>query len=115
MKIRHLLLAGTICAASFSASTHKLAAAEFDHIAGNWQGRGTVDRSDGTKERLRCQASYSSAPATLKMNLKCASDSYNFELRSDIKNEAGQLSGSWSEMTRRLSGSLSGKIDGDIV
>ena len=115
MKIRDLLLAGAVCASVCSVGASRPAAAgELDHLAGNWQGRGTVDRSDGTRENLRCQASYASA-GSVSMSLKCASDSYNFELRSSIKNDSGKLSGTWSELTRRLEGSLSGKIDGDTM
>jgi len=38
-----------------------------------------------------------------------ASDSYRFEVSSSVESRAGSLSGSWSEMTRNVSGQISGR------
>src|SRR3712207_8864383 len=55
--------------------------------------------SSGTTERLRCQATYAvaSTGTSLRQNLRCASDSYNFELRTDINADGGRVSGVRSE------------------
>jgi hypothetical protein len=85
--------------------------APFAGMAGVWSGNGTISLEDGSKERIRCKATYSvSGDGTgLNQSLLCASDSYKFELKSDVKSKGGDLSGSWAETTRGVTGSLEGK------
>jgi hypothetical protein len=92
-----------------------LSARDFDKLSGSWNGGGTVQLADGTKERLRCRASYQPSGATLGLRLTCASDSYKFELHSSLTSNDGKLSGSWIETTRKVQGSLSGTVSGDLV
>src|SRR5690242_19165936 len=93
------LAIGMVLAAAFLGNPDSGLADELSHLAGSWRGSGAVDRADGTKERLRCEASYTAAAPSLIMSLKCASDSYSFNLQSNIRNDAGKLSGTWSETT----------------
>ena len=44
--------------------------------------------------------------------LRCASDSYKFELISDVESDGNQISGRWSERTHSLAGNLSGRVRG---
>jgi hypothetical protein len=83
----------------------------FAGLAGSWTGSGSISLSDGSKERLRCRATYqvSAGDARLQQSLRCASDSYRFDLNSDIASERGGISGTWSEASRGISGSLSGR------
>ncbi|WP_398478896.1 hypothetical protein [Tardiphaga sp.] len=85
--------------------------APFSGMHGAWSGSGTIALSDGSKERLRCRASYrvSAGDSTLQQSLRCASDSYKFELSSDVVSEGGRVSGTWSETSRGISGSLQGR------
>lgn len=80
-------------------------------MAGNWSGAGTVTLEDGSTERIRCRASYAVGDGGrgLNQSLTCASDSYRFNLTSNILSEGGALSGTWSESTRNVSGSLEGR------
>jgi hypothetical protein len=80
-------------------------------MAGVWSGNGTISLEDGSKERIRCKATYavSGDGAGLNQSLLCASDSYKFELKSDVKSRGGELSGSWAETTRGVTGSLEGR------
>jgi hypothetical protein len=80
-------------------------------MAGVWSGNGTISLEDGSKERIRCKATYAvSGDGTgLNQSLLCASDSYKFELKSDVKSRGGELSGSWAETTRGVTGSLEGR------
>lgn len=114
-KTNHLLAAGAVAFAALFGSSQNLRADDLKSLNGSWQGRGMVNRQDGSKERLRCQASYSNSAPTVSMLLTCASDSYKFELQSNFKNDAGKLSGTWSETTRRLQGNIAGNVDGDTV
>jgi hypothetical protein len=53
----------------------------FAGLSGTWTGSGSVSLSDGSKERLRCRATYqvSAGDARLQQSLRCASDSYRFD------------------------------------
>ncbi|MES2194385.1 MAG: hypothetical protein V4517_08200 [Pseudomonadota bacterium] len=89
----------------------------FAGLAGSWAGSGSISLSDGSKERLRCRATYqvSAADARLRQSLRCASDSYRFDLNSDIASERGAVSGTWSEASRGISGSLAGRASGGSI
>jgi hypothetical protein len=90
----------------------------FAGFDGAWSGNGTISLSDGSTERLRCRADYKvdSTGLGLKQTLRCASDSYKFDLSSDVTSQGDRVSGSWTETSRNIFGSLqgtagSGKID----
>ncbi|UZE50762.1 hypothetical protein [Rhodopseudomonas sp. P2A-2r] len=91
--------------------------APFAGMAGSWTGAGTISLSDGSKERVRCKATYQvgRADARLQQSLRCASDSYRFELNSDLVSEQGQIAGSWSELSRGINGSLVGRESGGTI
>jgi hypothetical protein len=79
-------------------------------LGGNWTGNGTILFSDGSKERIRCRSNYApdAAGNNLRLELRCASDSYKFELNSNIVYSGGQVSGDWTETTRSAAGQISG-------
>ena len=91
--------------------------APFAGLAGAWSGSGTISLSDGSKERLRCRATYRVAAGdnALQQSLRCASDSYKIELSSDVVSEGGRVSGSWSEASRGVSGTLQGRASGGRI
>jgi hypothetical protein len=83
--------------------------AKFD---GSWKGYGQVVGSDGKHERISCRASYSIPPSgqALSQSLVCASDSYRFEVQSDVVVTDGHsVQGRWQELTRSASGDLVGQ------
>ena len=86
-------------------------------MAGSWSGTGTITLSDDSRERLRCRSSYKpdAAGATMTLSLTCASDSYKFDLASNVTYSGGQISGNWSESTRAAAGNLSGTANGGNV
>jgi hypothetical protein len=85
-------------------------ATPFVGVEGHWSGAGSIQTSDGGKERIRCRASYDVLKQgnNLQLNIRCASDSFNFDLRSSASYAAGKITGSWSESTRNASGEISG-------
>ncbi len=87
------------------------AQAAFAGLGGSWSGSGTISLSDGSKERLRCKATYqvTGGESRLRQSLRCASDSYRFDLNSDVVSEQGTIAGSWSETGRGIGGSLAGR------
>lgn len=111
--------AGAVVAALvLSTSASHAQARPFAGLDGAWSGSGTVSLSDGSSERLRCKADYKvdSSGLALKQTLRCASDSYKFNLSSDVTSQGDRVSGQWSETNRNIFGSLqgtagSGKID----
>ena len=93
------------------------AASPFAAMAGSWLGSGVLNTSDGQREQLRCRASYDVAGSgtELRLNLRRASQSYNFDLASEAEYRGGAISGSWTEASRNASGTLSGRAIGDHI
>jgi hypothetical protein len=94
------------------------ASGPFDALAGLWSGNGVVQTSDGLRERVRCKATYvaENAGRIVRLELRCASDAYKFELSSNIMQTGDSLSGNWFESTHRVGGSISGidaRAEGD--
>ena len=88
----------------------------FAALPGSWAGTGTIAMSNGTKERIRCQATYRlENPAYLRLEMGCASDSYRFELHSQITYDDQSVSGSWNETTRGVGGNLTGRASGERI
>jgi hypothetical protein len=86
----------------------------FMGLGGTWSGSGTVELSDGTTERIRCKADYkvNDTGLNLKQSLRCASDSYKFDLTSDVTSQGERISGNWSEASRNVFGNLQGTAGG---
>lgn len=108
---------GTVCAAivlslGAAAAPAFAASGPFVNFAGSWTGAGKVSIKDGTQERLRCKARYSVSQDgyALQQNLVCASDSYKFNIISNILSTDGTLSGTWAETSRNASGQITGRI-----
>jgi hypothetical protein len=103
--------AATLLAAALSGSASYAQSGPFAGMAGNWSGGGSVTLDDGSTERIRCRASYAVGAGGngLNQNLLCASDSYKFDLRSNVIAEGGSLSGTWSESSRGVNGTLQGR------
>jgi hypothetical protein len=119
-KIRRLLIAAAVLFGASASISPVLAQAggPFAGMAGNWAGGGTVTLDDGSRERLRCRASYGVAGAQMTMTLTCASDAYKFQLNANVVDQGGAVSGSWSETSRNISGTLQGRGGGgnfDVV
>jgi hypothetical protein len=92
------------------------AVSPFAAMAGTWSGGGTVSTSDGGQERLRCRASYDVGGPELHLSIRCASDSYNIDLASNVEYRGGgEIFGSWSEAGHNASGTLSGRAAGGRI
>jgi hypothetical protein len=89
----------------------------FAGFNGSWAGTGTVSLSDGTTEHIRCKADYkvNSSGLNLKQSLHCASDSYKFDLSSDVTSQGDRISGNWSEASRNVFGNLQGTAGGGQI
>ena len=89
--------------------------APFGPLAGHWSGTGTIQLSSGAEERIRCRAAYDvlAEQSNLQFNIRCASDSFNFDLRGSARYQGGTVTGTWSESTRNASGTMAGSATGD--
>ena len=109
---RLLLAAAVLFVSSLAASPSHAQSGPFAGLAGTWSGGGSVTLDDGSKERIRCRATYAPAGATMTMTLTCASDAYKFALSANVEDRGGAIAGSWSEASRNVSGSLEGRGSG---
>jgi hypothetical protein len=101
----------TLFVATVSGAPSYAQPAAFAGMAGNWSGGGSIALDDGSTERIRCRASYAVGAGGngLNLNLLCASDSYKFDLRGNTISDRGALSGTWSEASRGINGTLEGR------
>jgi hypothetical protein len=109
---RRLMAAAVLFAASLLTSPSHAQSGPFAGLAGAWSGGGTVTLDDGSKERIRCRATYAPAGATMAMTLTCASDAYKFALSANVEDRGGAIAGNWTEASRNISGSLEGRGGG---
>jgi hypothetical protein len=110
--VRSLIVAiATLFAAFIPFSASYAQSGPFAGLAGVWSGGGTVTLDDGSTERIRCRATYavSRDGDGLNQSLTCASDSYRFNLASNVVASGGSLSGTWSESNRGVTGNLEGR------
>jgi hypothetical protein len=109
--------AGVGAALMLSVSAGYAQSGPFAGFDGTWSGNGTVALSDGTTERIRCKADYkvNGNGLGLKQNLHCASDSYKFDLSSDVTSQGDRISGNWSEASRNIFGNLQGTAGGGKI
>jgi hypothetical protein len=108
---RLIAAAATLVAALAFTSASYAQSGPFTGMAGVWSGGGTVTLDDGSTERIRCRATYAvgNGGNGLNQSLTCASDSYRFNLSSNVVASGGSLSGTWSESNRGVNGSLEGR------
>jgi hypothetical protein len=92
-------------------------AGPFSGLAGNWAGGGSIAIGNGANERIRCLADYhvGNTGTTVALQLRCASDSYKFELQGNVHYQNGEVRGDWSETTRGTAGQVSGRVQGNQI
>jgi hypothetical protein len=80
-------------------------------LPGRWTGQGRLGFKDGKAETVTCRATYFAATdgPSLKQTIRCASPSGKIELKSQLVEKDGVLTGEWSEEIYNLKGELQGK------
>src|ERR1700721_2461978 len=110
------LMVGAVAlfAASIASSTSHAQPGPFNGLAGVWARAGPVAPGDRSTERLRCRATYAvgAGGSGLNQSLTCASDSYKFDLRTNVVAEGGAISGSWTESSRGINATTQGQGTG---
>jgi hypothetical protein len=110
-------IATVLAASTWSSSGHAQAGGPFAGMAGVWSGGGTVTLEDGSNERIRCRATYAvgAGGAGMQQTLTCASDSYKFNLTSNVTAQGPAVSGTWSETSRNINGKIEGRAGGGVI
>jgi len=82
----------------------------FYDLAGNWSGTGNVTLASGEKERIRCRVGYEVARQGhgVRQDLRCASDSYKFDLGAEVEFTGSSITGRWTERSRHVGGTIVG-------
>ena len=111
---RLIFAAVALFVASVSGSASYAQSGPFAGMAGNWSGAGTVTLDDGSTERIRCRATYAVGEGGngLQQTLTCASDSYKFNLATNITAQGPAIAGTWTESSRNINGNLEGRSGG---
>lgn len=88
----------------------------FAAFAGRWVGEGRLgiraaDNSEISTEQVKCRVTYqpSDNGNALHQSIRCAAQGGNIDVQTDVRHEAGSLSGTWKEMTRDWAGAVTGK------
>jgi hypothetical protein len=86
------------------------AGSPFAALAGTWTGSGTAKFDSGKTESLRCKGYYtnSGGPNNLGISIRCANASAKVELRANLVDSNGSVSGNWEERTYNQSGTVAG-------
>ena len=102
-----LLIAGACAAES---------APPFAALEGVWTGAGNIELANGSREAIKCRGAYDLPKENnLHLDIRCASDSYKFELRGVANFSGGAVTGTWSEATRNAAGTISGTATPDRI
>lgn len=111
------LLGGAAFAISLLPTVGHAQTGPFAALVGEWTGAGHILVKDGGREAIRCRGTYTAAATGSGLNqvLRCASDSYRFDLTAKVTASGDTLSGNWNETSRNINGALTGSIkDGNI-
>jgi hypothetical protein len=109
--------AAVLVASTWNGGSHAQSGGAFAGMAGVWSGVGTVTLDDGSTERIRCRATYAVGEGGngMQQTLTCASDSYKFNLSSNIQAQGSAISGTWNEASRNINGNIEGRAGGGVV
>ncbi|MGA8900525.1 hypothetical protein [Bradyrhizobium sp.] len=109
--------AAMLVASTWSTGSYAQSGGPFAGMAGVWSGAGTVTLDDGSTERIRCRATYAVGAGGngLQQTLTCASDSYKFNLSSNVMAQGSAIAGTWNESTRNINGNIEGRAGGGVV
>jgi hypothetical protein len=105
-----LVLGGSLLGSALDSAVAQTAPA-FAGLSGKWAGDGSIALTNGTTERLRCDANYTvgGGGSDAALSLGCSSDSYKFDLRVSLEDSNGAIVGQWTEANNNVQGGISGR------
>lgn len=115
----HRLIVGALVAILLAplAAVDAEARGPFNRLSGTWRGTAKIRLTSGKSETLRCNAYYNPKDqgTGLGLAIRCASASNRIELRAQLNEDGGRVSGQWEERTYNASGNVTGRAsDGSI-
>ena len=117
MTLRSAGVGAVLVAVLLASGAHSQGADPFAKLAGQWAGSGTIDLANGATEPIKCRASYDvlEEQNNLQLSIRCASDSYNFDMHASATLASSAVSGTWNEVSRNVAGKISGTAAGDRI
>jgi hypothetical protein len=110
-------VAGLVGALVALAAAPAMADTPFVGLSGAWAGGGRITMITGASEPIKCKATYTAnkAGTTIDQVLRCASDTYKFNVKSRVGVDGSALSGQWTETTYNLTGTFTGTVKGEKI
>src|ERR1700722_10795977 len=114
---RALLLASVGATALSPSASLARSTGPFAEFAGEWRGTGSVIDANGKTERVKCKETNTVSDDNINMtqSLVCATDSYRFDFHTSVNSDGHSIRGTWQEISRDASGSVSGEIAGNVI
>ncbi len=107
-RVRRMAQAGLFAAGLLVVTPAIAADGALAGLAGSWGGNGSIKYTDGSTERMRCNARYSGGGADMSMAINCSSSARNINISGRLHSSGGRVSGSWAESNLGVSGGASG-------
>lgn len=87
-------------------------ASPFEKLMGRWVGEGRLGVRHNATEQVKCRVTYLVPGPThqLQQTIRCASGSGSIEVRSTVTHAAGALTGTWTELERKMHGEVTGTV-----
>lgn len=106
-----LVLSFYCLCALFSPSPVNAAETPFSGMSGWWSGEGRIGFKDKNAEKVLCRVTYftSNEDKDLEQNLRCSTQSFKVEVKSNLHLDDGKITGKWHEKVYDVSGDITGK------
>lgn len=101
-------IAAAIVLAASALHSHAATVNPFELVIGKWKGSGVMTMSDGTKERIACDADHSGNSLQLRLVIHCVSGERDIRMLARLSSNSGRLLGFWEEKYFSAAGAISG-------
>jgi hypothetical protein len=111
-RIAFLLLVASVHSFLLEVPVAAQDASPFVKLAGRWLGDGRFGTKDGKIENVKCRVTYVVADGAqqVRQTIRCATEGTSVEVQSFVTHNSGELKGTWKELSRDMSGDLSGSV-----
>ena len=106
-----MLATAALAGVLMSTPSKEASAGAVDQLLGSWHGSGTARYTDGSTERVSCNAYYTGGGSSLGLAIRCKTPTNKLEIRSKLSVSSNRVSGSWEERTFNASGNASGSAN----
>lgn len=112
--MRTVLLA-TCCGLVSPAAADPQGAKLFSALDGAWRGAGEIRLDSGKREKIKCKGYYNAkgGGAELGVAIDCANASVRINMRAQLVDAAGKITGTWEEREFNQSGEVTGTASAD--